>query len=152
MNLLLISENGSGRTNFIKFLAQNLFSNECFFSSKIDCFEWKGKSLETIEKQLDEIIEICETRMPSILFLDNLNFLNINMEDEDRKKFIDKVYSRIAFRLDSTKIHCIATTRSLYQLPESLLTIDGRRLFHEISEIPTMKEVSLFLKLIHNNQ
>uniref|UniRef100_A0AC35FHZ4 Peroxisomal ATPase PEX1 n=1 Tax=Panagrolaimus sp. PS1159 TaxID=55785 RepID=A0AC35FHZ4_9BILA len=152
MNLLLFGENGSGRTNFIKFLAQNLFSNECFFSSKIDCFEWKGKSLETIEKQFDEIIEICETRMPSILFLDNLNFLNINMEDEDRKKFIDKVYSRIAFRLDSTKIHCIATTRSLYQLPESLLTIDGRRLFHENFEIPTMKEVSLFLKLIHNNQ
>ena len=52
-----------------------------------------GRSLETIEKQLDESIEILESRSPAIVFLDNFGFLNITVDDEDRKRFIDKVFT-----------------------------------------------------------
>lgn len=42
-------------------------------------------------------MDILESRQPSILFLDNLNFLNTNIEDEERKKFVDKIFKSNIF-------------------------------------------------------
>lgn len=50
-----------------------------------------GKA-DTIEKMLNEKIQMLKMRKPSVLLLDNLNFLNVHFDDEERKKFVDKIY------------------------------------------------------------
>lgn len=55
-----------------------------------------GKT-DSIEKVLNEKILMLKARKPAVLLLDNLDFLNVHLDDEERKKFVDKIYRSIVF-------------------------------------------------------
>lgn len=51
-----------------------------------------GKSPDIIANLLNTRLRVLKIRQPSVLLLDNLDFLNAQVEDEDRRRFISKVY------------------------------------------------------------
>lgn len=91
-HLLITGPSFGGKSTLMQLISQMLFVEMRVFSSRIDCNEWKGKSPEAISSLLEWRLKMLKTRAPSILLLDNLDFLNVHLEDEDRRRFISKVY------------------------------------------------------------
>uniref|UniRef100_A0A7E4VS65 Peroxisomal ATPase PEX1 n=1 Tax=Panagrellus redivivus TaxID=6233 RepID=A0A7E4VS65_PANRE len=138
---LITGHHGSGRSTLLKLIANHSFLENCVFSVYINCNGWKSKSVETVQKQLSDALKFVQKRKPSILFLDNIDFLNVNLDDEDRSKFVAKVYYYIAKALFSTPdVSIVATAKSIHDLPPALLAVDSKRLFDSVFEVVSLNQ------------
>lgn len=113
-HLLVSGPNFGGKSTLMQLIANSLFDEMRIFASRIDCNEFKGthfntrfatrfkqslsgKSPDTVGNLLDVRLKILKIRTPALLLLDNLDFLNSQVEDEDRRRFISKVYTSVFF-------------------------------------------------------
>ncbi|VDN41158.1 unnamed protein product, partial [Gongylonema pulchrum] len=76
-NILIVGDHSTSKTTILHILAQKLLrSRWAVYSECLCCTDWKGKSLENIEKVLTAAAVRLRQRFPSVLFLDNLNFFS----------------------------------------------------------------------------
>jgi hypothetical protein len=105
-HLLVSGSNFGGKSTLMQLIANLLFDEMRIFASRIDCNEFKGtlfrsfnsneflgKSPDSIGTLLDARLKVLRIRTPALLLLDNFDFLNSQVEDEDRRRFISKVYT-----------------------------------------------------------
>lgn len=111
-----------------------------------------GKSAETIGAFLEARLKFLAARRPALLLLDDLDFLNCAVEDEERVKFVAKVYSsefspsadplpEFVRLLRAFKVPVVATAHSRHSLPTDVLNQGGRRLFSLTLEVPALGQV-----------
>ncbi|CAD5234279.1 unnamed protein product [Bursaphelenchus xylophilus] len=141
-NTLICGEEFSGKTTILEILSASLYQKLKVFSLKVDCNEFKGKSPDNIALFLDQKLRYLQNRWPSVLFLDEFDFLNKEFEDEERSKFISKVYLKISSLITDYKIPVVATARSYHFLSSDALTFNGRRFFTLVKEMPQLDQVS----------
>ncbi|KAK6034025.1 hypothetical protein COOONC_28472 [Cooperia oncophora] len=91
---LLLGPAGSGKTSVAALLAQDLANDCCCLSVRVDCSSWKGKSTEIIERCLLTEIKLLSKRVPSLLVLDDFDFLSHSSEEELRPLSTVRVIQR----------------------------------------------------------
>ncbi|TKR81059.1 hypothetical protein L596_014997 [Steinernema carpocapsae] len=93
---LLTGARLSGKSSILRLLAVELeLHSLTVFSKYIDCFSWKGKSAETIERRLNAVISVLSARQPAILLLDNIDFFTLKNEGEERVISTEKSFFAI---------------------------------------------------------
>ncbi|KAI6205720.1 Peroxin-1 [Aphelenchoides besseyi] len=137
-HLLVVGNEGAGKTTALHLISWFLYEKIRVFVLKIDCNEFKGKSPETIAANLEARTTILQARRPSLLLFDNFDFLNSHVEDEDRRRFVSKVYSKIAQLVTDNRIQVVAATQSKKNLPDVLLNFNGSTFFTDVLELPTL--------------
>ncbi|KAI6191380.1 Peroxin-1 [Aphelenchoides bicaudatus] len=153
-HLLITGASFGGKSTLMQLIANLLFDELRIFATRIDCNEFKGKSPDSIKNLLDARLKLLKTRTPSLLLLDNLDFLNSQVEDEDRRRFISKTYSKIARLITDSRIQVIASASSRASLPSDLINFNGQQFFTDFLEISPMKKedyVEVFNKLFDVN-
>ncbi|KAI6210520.1 Peroxin-1 [Aphelenchoides besseyi] len=137
-HLLVVGNEGAGKTTVLHLISWILYKKMRVFALKIDCNEFKGRSPETIAGNLETRLTILQARRPALLFFDNFDFLNSHVEDEDRRRFVSKVYSKIAQLVTDNRIQVVAATQSKKNLPDVLLNYNGATFFTDVLELPTL--------------
>ncbi|CAD5229524.1 unnamed protein product [Bursaphelenchus okinawaensis] len=125
--------------NILQYLKPVCQKPHCF-SLKIDCNEFKGKSPDNVSLFLEQKLRLLEARWPSVLFLDQFDFLNNSLEDEERSKFIAKVYLKISSLIYDYNITVVATTKSQHSLADGALRCHGKRFFTLVMEITQISQ------------
>ncbi|KAK6030266.1 hypothetical protein OSTOST_03608, partial [Ostertagia ostertagi] len=90
-HVLLLGSAGSGKTSVAALLAQDLAKAHCCLVTRVDCSSWKGKSAETIEKSLVAEIKSLSKRTPSLLILDDFEFLSQSNGEDQRNLGTERI-------------------------------------------------------------
>ncbi|PAV80665.1 hypothetical protein WR25_03300 isoform E [Diploscapter pachys] len=141
-HFLLLGISGSGKSMLLQKSAEKLTnSRSLFYASYYNCSNWwKGKNAETIEKVLSEELKRLVSRKPSVLFLDDIDFLNNIAEEEHRQVAIEKVFNALHRQFFHSEVTIVATAKKLLSLHRILFPQGGKRLFGEIVEVPTLSQ------------
>ncbi|MCP9262927.1 hypothetical protein DINM_006295 [Dirofilaria immitis] len=79
----LVGNKSAGKTTILQFLAEKLLhSHLAVYSECLHCSDWNGKSIEKFQDVLKAALVRLRRRYPSVLFLDDLDFL-LHSQDED---------------------------------------------------------------------
>ncbi|KAI1706358.1 ATPase family associated with various cellular activities (AAA) domain-containing protein [Ditylenchus destructor] len=142
-HLLVTGGDSTSKSCILQLLEKELFKIQYNYviSHMIPCRKnWKGKSLDAIMKQLQSTLSAIRHRRPAVLFLDDFDFFDWNLEDENLVIYVKKIYSKIINEIQRSKILCICSTNSSKQLPTWLAYLNGHRLFSDQFEIPRLNQ------------
>uniref|UniRef100_A0A915Q0B2 ATPase AAA-type core domain-containing protein n=1 Tax=Setaria digitata TaxID=48799 RepID=A0A915Q0B2_9BILA len=84
-NIFIVGNKSVGKTTILHLLAEKLFrSHLAVYSEYLYCSDWSGKTIEKFQDALKASVTRLRRRYPSVLFLDNLDFL-LHSQDEDMR-------------------------------------------------------------------
>ncbi|KAH7714103.1 peroxisome biogenesis factor 1 [Aphelenchoides avenae] len=143
-HIMLTGAESSGKTTVLHLVADRLHAGPLtVYPHVIDCSEWKGKPLSLIASQLRAATESAELRRPSVILLDNIDFLNHNVDDPERRRFIQKTCRSIARSITQagTGVLFVASAKSKKAVCDEMLKFEGRRLFTKTFHIEPLAKV-----------
>lgn len=138
---LLLGPEGSGKTSVAALLSHKLAKSQCCLSVRIDCSSWKGKQSEQIEKSVDAEITSLSTRVPSLLILDDFDFLSVFNEEEQRQLAVERVFEMLRRVLFATTVPVLVIAKHLKSLHKSIVNPGGRRIFSLTKTIPPLTQI-----------
>ncbi|KAL6724173.1 hypothetical protein Aduo_019085 [Ancylostoma duodenale] len=140
---LLLGPAGSGKTSLTALLASRLArSSYGCLCTRIECSSWKGKQSEAIEKRLASEVLKLSYRKPSLLILDDFDFIEASNEEEHRQVEVEKIFQMLLRLLSSCTVPVLVTARQLKFIYKSLVMLSGRRLFAVMVHVPPLSQDS----------
>ncbi|RCN41876.1 peroxisome biogenesis factor 1, partial [Ancylostoma caninum] len=145
---LLLGPDGSGKTSLTTLFANRLArSSYGCLCTRIECSGWKGnhsalvgKQSETIEKSLASELLKLSCRKPSLLILDDFDFIEASNEEEHRQIDIEKIFQVLLRLLSSCTVPVLVTAKQLKFVHKSLVMLSGRRFFAVVVYIPPLSQ------------
>ncbi|EYC45146.1 hypothetical protein Y032_0437g1454 [Ancylostoma ceylanicum] len=146
---LLLGPDGCGKTSITTLLAGKLARSSCAcFCTRIECSGWKGKQSETIEKSLASEVQKLSHRKPSLLILDDFDFIETSNEEEHRQIDVEKIFQMLLRLLSSCTIPVLVTAKQLKFIHKSLVVLSGRRLFAVVVHVPPLSQFMAYNPLV----
>ncbi|KAF8383122.1 prx-1, partial [Pristionchus pacificus] len=139
--VLITGPSGSGKTEQLRNVGHAAaHSTHAYCTYLMDGTSMKGRSAENIEKTLSGLMDNLTSRAPSILLIDNLDFIASSQEEETRIIPVERVFT-VLWRLLSSRrgVHVICSSRRLTSIHSSLIG-NGRRFFHRIENIEALNQ------------
>ncbi|KAK5970623.1 hypothetical protein GCK32_000414 [Trichostrongylus colubriformis] len=137
---LLLGLCGSGKSSVAALVAQKLAKAYCCLSVRIDCSSWKGKTAEIMYKCLVSEIKSLSKRAPSLLILDNIEFLNQIGEEEGRQLGFERVLQLLRCVMSKSATPILMVTKQSNLFHQSVVKPGGRRLFAFIKHLPPLTQ------------
>ncbi|KJH44165.1 peroxisome biogenesis factor 1 [Dictyocaulus viviparus] len=139
---LLLGYEGSGKTAIAACVARKLAFNHCAFSVRIDCNFWNGMGSESIEKNVVAELKKLSIYKPSLLILDDFDFMKISDGKEERNLKFEKIFHMLYRVLSVSTIPVLITAKQVGSLPKPIVTSVGKRLFAIRRNIPPLTQYS----------
>ncbi|EGT50351.1 hypothetical protein CAEBREN_22942 [Caenorhabditis brenneri] len=121
-HVMLLGGNGYGKTTFVKKLAHRLaYNSSATFCKVIPCSLLKGRSADVIEKLLTESFSELELKKPSCLFLDDIDVILPQIDQEQRHLAMEKVVSVFSRKLRATGVTVVLVAQRLSTVNEGFV-------------------------------
>lgn len=149
-NLLIVGKSGCGKTSTASYLCNLLQGPPHFVHNTVfKCRPLKGKTVESLYKQLQSFVDDCVYHQPSILLIDDLECIAGVPEDQDQNSQASAYFNRVARMIlqvlkslqSNHFVGVIATAPSISQIAPTLIPPRGVHFFSTILELPELSKV-----------
>ncbi|VDN05229.1 unnamed protein product [Thelazia callipaeda] len=145
-NLLMVGAKSTGKTSMLHLLAKKLlYCHLVVYSEYITCSDWSTKAPEKFEDLIKTSAGRLKHRLPSILFLDNLDYLLHDGEEGARNLHIEKcieLHFLVLRKLASEDNFLVLATSCSNQATELFTRNGGKRFFGCMEKIEELGAVS----------
>lgn len=138
---------GSGRSTICNQIAKELAKKpyNCYFSI-YNCTQNKSRKVESIQKDLRNVLTKCVQRQPSLLILDNLDTLAKFVSDHSQNsEYYNQVSEAITYMISNfiseNTVSVIATITSLNNLNNRIYSPRGNHIFGRVYKILDLTKV-----------
>ncbi|VBB25768.1 unnamed protein product [Acanthocheilonema viteae] len=148
-NIFIVGNKSTGKTTILHLLAERLLhSHLAVYSECLYCFEWNGKSIEKFQDVLKAAMTRLRRRYPSILFLDNLDFLLHGQDEDVRNVRLEKCAELVRNLAIENDLLIVATACTKHEVVELFSLNTGKRFFGHVESINELSPVPPFGSLI----
>lgn len=141
-NTIYIGKSGTGKTELLNCLIHKIKGPPFYvYTKSINCCSLKGKRIEALSKYLSEVLQVCCSCEPSVLFLDDIDFLTSTAEENTEAAFhIKRISHKVVELIESyQRKHClsvVATAKSLDSINPKIISSKGKCLFTSVIKLP----------------
>ncbi|CAG9540984.1 unnamed protein product [Cercopithifilaria johnstoni] len=142
-NVFIVGNKSAGKTTILHLLAEKLLrSRLAVYSECLYCSEWNGKSIEKFQDVLKAAMTRLRRRYPSVLFLDNLDFLLHGQDEDARNVRLEKCAELIRNLATENDLLIVATACTKHEVVELFSLNTGGRFFGQVEGINELSPVS----------
>ncbi|VDP19927.1 unnamed protein product [Onchocerca flexuosa] len=142
-NVFIVGNKSAGKTTILHFLAEKLLhSHLVVYSECLYCSDWNGKSIEKFQDVLKATMMRLRRRYPSVLFLDNLDFLLHGQDEDVRNVRLERCVELLRNLSIETNLLIVATACTKRDIVELFSLNGGGRFFSHVESIKELGPVS----------
>ncbi|KAM3728529.1 Peroxisomal ATPase PEX1 [Dirofilaria immitis] len=145
-NIFIVGNKSAGKTTILQFLAEKLLhSHLAVYSECLHCSDWNGKSIEKFQDVLKAALVRLRRRYPSVLFLDDLDFLLHSQDEDVRNVRLERCVELLRNLTNGNDLLIVATACTKRDIIELFSMNAGGRFFSHVEGITELDQVILAL-------
>ncbi|VDK66111.1 unnamed protein product [Onchocerca ochengi] len=142
-NIFIVGNKSAGKTTILHFLAEKLLhSHLAVYSECLYCSDWNGKSIEKFQDVLKATMMRLRRRYPSVLFLDNLDFLLHGQDEDLRNVRLERCVELLRNLATEINLLIVATACAKRDIIQLFSLNAGGRFFSHVESIKELSPVS----------